>query len=73
MKEKGIGVHSLVRNTWGKKRYVVPMGWGLERMTSESIFHIDRHKSNNKLINASLKHFWCMDKPGAYMDSQGLP
>jgi hypothetical protein len=30
MKKKGIGVRSLVCNTWGKKRFVVAMGWGLE-------------------------------------------
>jgi hypothetical protein len=27
------------------------------------------HKSNNKLINAKLEHFWCMDKPQANTNS----
>jgi hypothetical protein len=72
-KKKELGYIPSFVTLEGKKRCVVTMGCGLERITSESIFHIDGHKSNNKLINASLKHFWCMDKPWAYMDSQGLP
>ncbi len=50
--------------------HVVVMGWGLWRVTSNSITHTNLHKSNNKLVRAYLKCFWCMDKPQANMDSQ---
>jgi hypothetical protein len=36
--------------------------WGLGRLTSESIIHLDLYKPNNKLINAYLEHFWCTNK-----------
>jgi len=34
---------------------------------------MDMHKPNTKLISAKLEHFWCMDKPWAYMNSQDPP
>ncbi len=42
-------------------------------MTNRSIIHTNLYNPNNKLINASLEHFWCMDKSWAYMDSQNSP
>ncbi len=42
-------------------------------MTNESIIHMDFHKPNNKLVNAQLEHFWCMDSPRANTDSQDSP
>jgi len=52
MKEKGVGVRSLVRNTLGVKKHIRPPRWGLEQVTSESIIHMDLHKLNNKLVSA---------------------
>jgi len=48
---EGIEVHSFVRNTSGVKRCARALGWGLGKMTSKSIIHIDLHKPNNKLVN----------------------
>jgi hypothetical protein len=42
-------------------------------VTNDIIIHMDLHKPNNKLVNAWLKHFWCMDEPWAYMDLQNSP
>ncbi len=46
---------------------------GLGRVISNSIIHTYLYKPNNMLISAWLKHFWCMDKPHANMDSQDSP
>jgi hypothetical protein len=35
----------------GKGGLAGAQGWGLGRMTSESIIHIDLHKPNNKLVS----------------------
>jgi len=66
MKEKGIGACSLVYNIFGWEECVVASRWGLGKMISGSIIHIDLHKPNNKLVSVQLKHFWCMNKPWAY-------
>jgi len=50
--EKEIGVHSLARSTLGVKGCVGVPGWGLGRMVSGSIMHMDLHKPNNKLVSA---------------------
>jgi len=50
-KGEGVGVHSLARNTSGIKGRVGAPGWGLERLTSKSITHMDLHKPN-KLVSA---------------------
>ncbi len=50
--EKGIGVCSIVCNTSGIEGCARAPGWGLKRMTSESIIHTNLHKPNNKLVNA---------------------
>jgi tRNA A-37 threonylcarbamoyl transferase component Bud32 len=52
MEEKGVAIHSLVRNTLRVEGHVEALGWGLGRMTRGSIIHMDLHKSNNKLVNA---------------------
>ncbi len=49
---EGIGVHSLTRNTLWVKGFVRASRWGLGRLTSNSIIHMDLHKPNNKLNNA---------------------
>jgi tRNA U55 pseudouridine synthase TruB len=67
--KKGVEVRSLARNISRVKGCVGTLGWGLGRVTSKSIIQTDLHKPNNKLVNAGLKHFWCMDKPHAYTDS----
>jgi len=72
-KEEGVGVRSLIRNTLGVKGRAGTLGWGSGRMTNGSIIHINLHSPNNKLVNAWLEHFWCMDKSRAYTDSQDSP
>jgi len=68
MKEKGVGVRSLTCSTLGVEGHVGAPGWGLKQMTSSSIIHTDLHKPNNKLVSVWLEHFWCTNKPWAYMD-----
>jgi hypothetical protein len=70
MKEEGIGARSLVRNILGVEGHAGVPRWGLGQMTSMSIIHTNLHKPNNKLINVWLEHFWCMDEPHAYTNSQ---
>jgi hypothetical protein len=72
-KEERVGVWSLVRSTLGVEGHVGAPEWGLGRMTSGAIIHIDLHSLNNKLVNAWLKHFWCTYEPRAYMDSRDSP
>jgi hypothetical protein len=73
IKKEGIGVHSLVCNILGAEGHVGASRWGLGRVTSRSIIHMNMHKPNNKLVSAGLEHFWCTNKPRAYMDSQDSP
>jgi hypothetical protein len=44
--------HSLARNTLGVEGRAGALKWGLGRMTSKSITHMDLHKPNNKLVSA---------------------
>jgi hypothetical protein len=67
---EGVGTHSLACNTLKVKGRAGTLGWGLRRLTSKSITHMDLHKLNDKLVNAQLEHLWCMDKLWANMDSQ---
>jgi hypothetical protein len=53
MEEKGAGICSLTRSTLGVKGHVGAPRWGLGRMTSKSIIHMDLYKPNNKLVNAN--------------------
>ncbi len=70
---KIVGAHFLAYIILGVEgRDGVP-GWGLRRLTSKSITHIDLHKLNNKLVSAYLEHFWCKDKSWANTDSQDSP
>jgi len=50
-KGKGVGAHSLARTTLGVKGGVGASGWGLGRLTSNSITHTNLHKPNNKLVS----------------------
>ncbi len=52
MEGKGIGVRSLACNTLGIEGRAGAPRWGLGRLTSNSIIHIDLHKPNNKLVSA---------------------
>jgi hypothetical protein len=72
MEEEWVRVCSLTHNILGVKGRVGAPGWGLRRVTSGSIIHTDLHKLN-KLVSEWLEHFWCMDEPRAYMDSQDSP
>jgi len=52
MKREQVGVRSLARNTLGVEGCVGAPRWGIARLTSNSITHVDLHKPNNKLVNA---------------------
>jgi len=49
---EGVGVHSSVRSTSGVEGCVGTLGWGLGKLTSNSIIHMDLHKPNHKLVSA---------------------
>jgi len=49
--KRRIGVHSLAHNTSGIKGHARASGWGLERLTSKSITHMNLHRPN-KLVSA---------------------
>jgi hypothetical protein len=66
---EGIGVRSLVRNTSRVEGRAGASGWGLGRLISKSITHMDLHKPNNKLVSAQLEHLWCIDEPWINTDS----
>jgi len=51
MEGKGVGAHSLTRNTLRVEGRVGALGWGLGRLTSKSITHTNLHKPNNKLVS----------------------
>jgi hypothetical protein len=51
-KGERIKVCSLIHNTSGVEGCVGALEWGLGRVTSESIIHMDLHKPNNKLVSA---------------------
>jgi hypothetical protein len=53
-KGKGVGACSLAHNISGVEGRVGAPRWGLRRLTSKSIIHMDMHKLNNKLVNAHL-------------------
>ncbi len=50
-KGEGVGAHSLVSGTSRVEGHDGALGWGLGRLTSNSITHTDLHKPNNKLVN----------------------
>jgi hypothetical protein len=70
---KGVGVRSLVCSISRVEGHAGTPGWGLGRLTSNLITRTDLHKPNNKLVNAQLEHFWCMDEPQTNTDSQDSP
>ncbi len=51
MEGEGVGAHSLFLSTSGVKGCAGTPGWGLGRLISKSITHIDLHKTNNKLVS----------------------
>jgi hypothetical protein len=48
---KGVGAHSLVRNTSKVKGHVGALGQGIGRLLNKTITHTDLHKPNNKLVS----------------------
>ncbi len=50
--EEGVVVHSSACSTSRVEGHAKIPGWGFRWMISESIIHTDRHKPNNKLVNA---------------------
>jgi hypothetical protein len=49
---EGVGACSLACNTLGVEGCAGALGWGLGRLTSNSITHMDLHKPNNNLVSA---------------------
>jgi hypothetical protein len=52
MEGKRVGVRSLAHSTLGVEVCAGVPGWGLGRLTSNSITHMDLHKPNDKLVSA---------------------
>ncbi len=52
MEKEGIEARSLACNTSGVEGGVGALGWGLGRLTSNSITYTDLHKPNHKLVSA---------------------
>jgi hypothetical protein len=52
MEGKGIGPCSQARNTSRVEGCFGILRWGLGRLISKSITHMDLHKPNNKLVSA---------------------
>jgi hypothetical protein len=50
--KRGVRECSLAHNTLGVEGRVGVLKWGLGRLTSNSIIHMDLRKPNNKLVNA---------------------
>jgi len=73
VERKGVETHSLAHNTSGGEGCVKAPGWGLGKLTSNLITHMDLHKPNNKLVSAQLKHLWCTDESQVDTDSQNSP
>jgi hypothetical protein len=70
MEEERVEVRSLAHSTSRVKGHVGALGWGLGRVASKSIIHTNLHNLNNTFVSAWLEHFWCMNEPRAYTDSQ---
>jgi hypothetical protein len=49
---KGVGARSLDHNTLGVEGHAGALRWGLGKLTSNSIIHMDLHKLNNELVSA---------------------
>ncbi len=47
-----VGVHTLACNTLEVKGCARAPGWGLGRVTNNSITHTDLHELNNKFVSA---------------------
>jgi hypothetical protein len=52
IKGERVGACSMVRNISGVEGHVGAPKWGLGRLISKSITHIDLHKPNNMLVSA---------------------
>jgi hypothetical protein len=52
MEWQGVGAHSLAHIALGVEGRTEAPGWGLGRVTSELIIHMDLHKPNNMLVSA---------------------
>jgi hypothetical protein len=50
MEGEEVGVRSLAYNTSKVEGCAGALGWGLGRLTNNSITHMDLHKSNNKFF-----------------------
>jgi hypothetical protein len=49
---EGVGACSMARNASKVEGCAWAPGWGLGRLTRNSITHMDLHKPNSKLVNA---------------------
>ncbi len=52
MELKGVGMHSMAHNTSRVEGCAGAPGWGVGRLTSNSITYMNLHKPNHKLISA---------------------
>jgi len=52
MEGEGVGARSLVHSILGVEGCARALGWGLGRVISNSIIHMDLYKPNNKLVSA---------------------
>jgi hypothetical protein len=62
MEGEEVEARSLAHNTSRVEGHVGAPKWGLGRLRSKSIIHVDLHKPN-KLVSVHLEHLWCMDEP----------
>jgi hypothetical protein len=63
MEGEGIGACSPAHNTSEVEGCAGASGWGLRKLTSKSIIHMNMHKPNNKLVSVQLEQLWCMHEP----------
>jgi hypothetical protein len=56
-KGEGLGAHSLDHNISEVEGRARASRWGLRKLTSKSITHMDLHKPNNLLVSAYLERF----------------
>jgi hypothetical protein len=49
-KGRGVGARSLARSTSGVERRDEVLGWGLGKLTSDSLIYTNLHKPINKLV-----------------------
>jgi hypothetical protein len=62
MEGERVGARSLACSTLGVEGHAGAMGWGLGRLTSNSISYMDLHKPNHKLVTCRNPSFGLVTK-----------